>query len=338
MTIPRILFRVDGGRVWGVSLGHLMRSLIIAKQLLSKYCVSYVMKDYPDGIQLVRDLGIEVFTIATGDDSDETIITLAEKIKPAVLIFDLRINPYTRLYDWARENSVRSVVFEITPTCQGAPDVLINESFVKEFTHYTFTHPITQYATGPQYFFLESLPAIVPLRQEVSSIMVTMGGSDPAGLTEKIVSTLLDWKYFLYTIRVVLGPAFVNISSIERPSAKDSRIQILQNPAEFHYLLSSQDIVITSAGRTLYECACLGRPVIVVPSIEHEAITAESFSKLTGNPSVGFWQDTLSPDTLRRNLDSYLDYQERLRVSERSCRLVDGKGLERVISLIEADG
>ena len=32
-----ILIRVDGGKVWGISMGHVKRSLILAQALADKY-------------------------------------------------------------------------------------------------------------------------------------------------------------------------------------------------------------------------------------------------------------------------------------------------------------
>ena len=101
-------------------------------------------------------------------------------------------------------------------------------------------------------------------------------------------------------------------------------------------ILSQQDIVITSAGRTLYECAYQGRPGIVVPSIEHEGKTSAEYSRLTGGFDVKLWRDEESPNIILQSLREYTrDVSRRKAVFRASRKLVDGKGLKRVLSIVD---
>jgi spore coat polysaccharide biosynthesis predicted glycosyltransferase SpsG len=188
---------------------------------------------------------------------------------------------------------------------------------------------------GPEYFLMAELPEVMPIRQKVYDVMITMGGSDPAGLTKRVLRTTTQ-NPPSYTINVVLGPFFAEHKQIYEFAGSCGLVKIYENPDNFLELLSRQDIVISAAGRTLYECAYLGRPVIVVPSIEHESIISAEFARITGSFDVGLWDELMSPAKINNALNTYiLNPSLRQSVFDSSRELVDGHAMERVLSLFE---
>ena len=148
MSKDKIIYRVDGGRVWGVSMGHVKRAMISAMHLANLYEVVFIMKDYKDGISYVNYSGNAVETIGINDDRDETIVELIKKHDPIKVIFDLRSNPYNSLFDFARDNNIKTIVFDILGDCGGSPDIIINDSFVPEFTSYSLESKKTSLYIG----------------------------------------------------------------------------------------------------------------------------------------------------------------------------------------------
>ena len=329
-----LLFRVDGGRIWGTSMGHIRRALLVAGALKDKYDVIFVMKNYSDGVGFVRDRGIVVDTIGTDDDTDKTIIDLCEKFKPQKLFVDLAVCPYNQLFEYARLNNISSVIFDIAGKFSGDADILINDSFVREFTEYPEISSRTSKYLGPKYFIMEnsSIPILAP--KEIEDIMITMGGSDPSGTTVKILRSLPD-TFSEFKVNIVLGPLFIGKDEIQQIADSSDFISIYDNPVDFIRLLSQQDLVITAAGRTLYECAFFGKTVIMVPTIEHEAIASREYSILTGSLDIGRWEDKRSPLRLSEALAAYQsDFSIRQGIHEKSRQLVDGQGLKRVLEVI----
>ncbi|GKT37699.1 hypothetical protein ADUPG1_003637, partial [Aduncisulcus paluster] len=100
------------GEVWGVSMGHAMRSGILARKIAPEYEVTYLMKAYEDGQDYVRDQGFRVVSISIDDDSDETVIKACKEIQPELLICDLIKTPYTELFDYCRAVDIRTIVFD----------------------------------------------------------------------------------------------------------------------------------------------------------------------------------------------------------------------------------
>jgi len=328
------LLRVDGGHVWGVAMGHVRRSLLLAKALAHKYNFIFVMKNHVDGVSFVKKQGYRVREISINDDSDETLINLCEELAPEKIIFDLFQNPYEAVFNYARKKKIHTIVFDILGKSKEPSDILINDSFVPAFVLYPFLSKKTKLFYGPKYFILGKAPKIQPVRKAMKDVMLTMGGADPAGLTVKILNVLLE-NALNYRLHVVLGPAFREPQKILNLVAGRKQVIVYQNPKGFLSHLSHQDLVISAAGRTLYECAYFGRPVVVVPSIEHEAIVSSEFGMCTGNLDIGLWDETSSPAKIKAALDRYNNAPSIRRTIFKTSRcLVDGLGLKRVLHVI----
>lgn len=329
-----IVFRVDAGKVWGTSTGHIKRALLLLDKLKEKYNVVFIMKDYPDGVGFVKKQGVAVSAISTDDNSDKTLIQLCEKYKPEKLIIDLSVCSYISLFEYTLSNNIKTIIFDVVGSFSANADILINDSFVREFTAYPEISSTTKKYIGPKYFIMEDTSVPIPPSKAISEIMVTMGGSDPAGLTVKIINSLPE-VCGGYTVNVVLGPLFTEQEQIRQAVHSRAFIHVYNNPPDFIRLLCRQDLVITAAGRTLYESAFFGKPVITVPSIEHEAITSREYACLTGSIDIGLWHDKESPARLAKAIDTYQsDPGISGQVYEKSRSLVDGCGLRRVLEII----
>ena len=332
---PAILFRVDGGRVWGVAMGHIKRSLVLAKALANQYHFIFVMKAYADGVSFVKKQGYQVEEIPIVDDRDETLINLCENYSPKKIIFDLFRNSYDSVFEYAREKKIQTIVFDITGKCKGIPDILINDSFVPSFVQYPHLSGKTRLYCGPKYFLLDRPSKIIPLRKAVKNVMITMGGADPADLTVKVLSSLVG-NFSRFRIHVVLGPAYVGKQRILDLATGQANVRIYENPRNLFKLISVQDVVISAAGRTLYECAYFGRPVAVVPSIKPESISSKEFARCTGSLDIGLWDERKSPGKLKAAIDKYNeDYFLRKSIFQKSRHLVDGFGIKRVTRILK---
>ena len=331
-----MLFRVDGGKVWGISMGHIKRSLILSTALAkNKYRVIYIMKNYPDGVAYVRQYGFYVDTIDVEDNSDDCLIALCKKYSPKHVIIDIFHLYYNVFFQYARENSIQTIVFDTLGNCVGQPDILFNDSLVSKFTDYSHLNGKTKTFIGPKFFMIEDTPEIVQISNDkVQNIMITMGGSDPAGLTIKILRSMIE-RLLEFNVNVVLGPSFNEEKDVYALLETRHSVVIYKNPENFLNLLSRQDIVISSAGRTLYECAYFGRPSIIVPSIEHERETAKEYAKHVDVFDVGLWDEMLSPDKIFRAITQYKNnYYLRKNAFTLGRTLVDGSGLKRIIRII----
>jgi UDP-2,4-diacetamido-2,4,6-trideoxy-beta-L-altropyranose hydrolase len=331
-----IIFRVDGGKVWGISSGHIKRSTILASDLKDQFDILFVMKNYQDGTDLIRKHNFCVLTINVDDEYDETFIDICKNYSPIMVIFDLYHNPYSSFFKYARNNNIITIVFDILGRFTGSANAIINDSFVSTFISYPDNQAATKLYLGPKYFMLPKSPASSPLNNMVNNIMITMGGSDPAGLTVKIINSLKDNEYD-FGINVILGPLFQDKESIYELIKQINVAKIIANPPDLMDIINNQDFVICSAGRTLYECAYLGRPIIIAPTIEHEEVTAAAYSQKTGCINIGIWDERLSPRRLREAVKEYAnDLPMRQAISSAGKHIVDKFGNKRVLNIIKS--
>ena len=113
--------------------------------------------------------------------------------------------------------------------------------------------------------------------QHFRSVLISYGGEDPAGLTERCTRWLIESEAFLPdALTVVLGPLF-------GPRTLPEGVKLLQAPPDLSEQLYRYDLVCTSFGLTAYEAGYAGCGVILLnPSRYHLQL-----SRLAGFPSVG---------------------------------------------------
>ncbi|MCU7834978.1 MAG: hypothetical protein KZQ83_06940 [gamma proteobacterium symbiont of Taylorina sp.] len=328
----QILVRVDAGKVWGISMGHARRIILLTEKLRNQYDIVFIMKDYKDGIDYIKSYNYPIEVIDIHDDSSDSLILLCKKNNPKCIIFDMFSINYDSLFQYTRKNKIQTIIFDILSKCSVEPDMLFNDSFVPEFVNYQQIEHETQKFIGPEYFVMPDAVKPKVLKPEVQHIVLSMGGSDPACLTEKIAKVICLPNNI--QLSIILGPSFEFHDKILDIIKHKDNIDIVVNPDNFIEYISHKDIIITSAGRTLYECAFLGLPSIIVPSITHEETTARVFAEITGSVNLGIWHEN-SAELLNKAIEDYCEnFKYRSIMSKRGRKVVDGNGLQRVYNLI----
>lgn len=195
---------------------------------------------------------------------------------------------------------------------------------------------------GPAYMILHPrLTAMKPIeiRSKVSEVLINSGGSDPFNLTTKIVRALRHTPNST-RFHVVAG------SSMRKDHLAELRCAIHHAGNNFLFyhglehetmidLIANMDMAITAAGNLLYELCFLGIPSLVICHHQRHQRVAEAFASRQAvvNLGVGY---RLSQYAIR---NAYIalsnDDKKRRSLAEAACRVVDGKGLERIISLIQ---
>lgn len=98
-----------------------------------------------------------------------------------------------------------------------------------------------------------------------SRILITFGGTDPNQLAARCATLLAERPD--YEIRVIVGPGAV-------PTAFPDGVEIVQHVRNMATEMARADLILTSAGRTVYEAAAVGTPVVVLGQNAREATHA----------------------------------------------------------------
>jgi UDP-2,4-diacetamido-2,4,6-trideoxy-beta-L-altropyranose hydrolase len=162
--------------------------------------------------------------------------------------------------------------------------------------------------------------------QNVPSITVMLGGSDPRGLTKQIALHILK-NFKDYATVVVVGPAFKDFESLQKLEEEFAKLTVHCNPQALVDLLSSTELVITAAGGSVGELCTLGQMAICLVVVDNQK------AALARCPyPVVDAREHLSLLLLEERIkEALMETHMTLNIRERARRLIDGKGCSRIL-------
>jgi spore coat polysaccharide biosynthesis protein SpsF len=169
-----------------------------------------------------------------------------------------------------------------------------------------------------------------------SLVLVTMGGSDPAGLTLKTIEALDLLDEDFETV-VVLGPGFAHYKGLRHLLGRSHRhFEIWQNVGDMSRLMARADLAVASFGVTAYELAAMSVPSIFLCLTEDHAESASAFVEAGMAVCLGVFSkitDQVLAQAVRLLLSNT---SERLRMAGRAIGRVDGWGTTRIARMMAA--
>jgi UDP-2,4-diacetamido-2,4,6-trideoxy-beta-L-altropyranose hydrolase len=275
----KFIFRVDGNEKLGI--GHVIRCLTLAdeiKRRRAKSEILFITKD-ETAKSIIEHGGYNA--IKASNNGTEIVTYFADEKTLFITDFLNTDNSYVSTIK-KKANCKILCIDNNTKLKKIDADIVINANVFekKEFRVINGTHCYT----GPKYMILrkeiEKLREIKKkVRDEVKSIFVIFGGSDPCNFTVKIAKALEDLKNTI-DIYLVPGPAFLHHEILDQFLLETNReFHILYAPENLLEKMKGADMAITAGGITLYEFAALGTPSITIPQVRHQNEIAKIFSK-----------------------------------------------------------
>lgn len=176
-----------------------------------------------------------------------------------------------------------------------------------------------------------------PLGPEVERVAVTMGASDPAGATARVLAALPAGRL---EILVVLGPDFRTDRALTEAAsaceARGHRLELASRPADLAARLAACDLAISSAGGTLAELAYLGRPTVAIAIAPDQVANARRHAAaglVAGGWPLAELTDAALADELRALI---ADPDRRRALARRGAATTDGRGAARVVAALTA--
>ena len=185
-------------------------------------------------------------------------------------------------------------------------------------------------------------PSSYQVRDKVTQILITTGGSDPYFAAGAIADALLGdtmMQQQKMHLHVVSGPFNQYADALRDRYGHAAQITIHEQVKNLRSLLLESDVVISAAGSTIYEVSSLGVPMIVFYYAENQRQGAEALAAGTEIVNAGCFAKEGSAvadrigEAVRRCIDDSA-YRERLCQQERA--LVDGSGAHRIAEQIRA--
>jgi spore coat polysaccharide biosynthesis predicted glycosyltransferase SpsG len=128
------------------------------------------------------------------------------------------------------------------------------------------------------------------LRKQLSSILVTLGGSDTYGVTVRVVQILKEMNL---TATIVIGPAFMHMNKLDEVLTEGFTLKrgVPSMIEEFY----RHDLAITGGGITPFEANASGLPCVVIANELFEIPVGKELQRLGGSIFAGHHGSLTSP-------------------------------------------
>jgi UDP-2,4-diacetamido-2,4,6-trideoxy-beta-L-altropyranose hydrolase len=166
---------------------------------------------------------------------------------------------------------------------------------------------------------------------EVKRIIVCFGGSDPGGLTLRVIPLLKRLKTKAVA-QIVLGAAFPFKNRVADRVKNDFRFFIRHNIAHMAQPLRKADVALISGGTLLYEACSLGTPSVVLSQNRGQDMEVKIFHDRGAVVNLGLHK-AVSDGKILKTLEQVMnDEVSRKKMSLHGMKIVASDGAARIAS------
>ncbi|MAD60110.1 MAG: UDP-2,4-diacetamido-2,4,6-trideoxy-beta-L-altropyranose hydrolase [Myxococcales bacterium] len=291
----RILIRVDGYNKIG--LGHISRTLLLAHHLIDHELLFVSEAQHELGTQILRDSHFPLRAI----DAQQSYDMILDEFKPHLVINDV-LDTDQNSMQALKERGCFVVNFEDLGEGGEVVDVVINALYEDPLPRKNTFWSQAYFCLRDEFRLLEPRPVV----KELKEILITFGGTDPNNFTHRVLELLLAHTQGIM-ITVILGRGYQEVEALESfINAQERPIRLLKDINNISHYMHRADLAFTSAGRTVYEIASLGTPLIILAQNDRELLhTFARYEHGVVNLGLGsHCSDSKLLKTLQRLLDS----------------------------------
>jgi UDP-2,4-diacetamido-2,4,6-trideoxy-beta-L-altropyranose hydrolase len=347
-----IAFRVDGGLYIG--MGHIMRCLSLAKEFKRKndYKVYFISK-YKAGIDKIKEENFEViqlkhknvvntvgFNYGNPEELDkeaEEIVDIITKYKIDLLFIDsynvteeyfLIVKPHVERLAYI--DDLNKFVYPV--------DILINGNIAAECMDYKKYSENQIMLLGAKYNLIRDEFRNLPkreIKEKVEEIMITTGGSDPYNMSVKLLNIIMgDEELKNLIINVIVGNDFTNKEELIKINQVSKNVILHENIKYISKIMLKSDVAISSGGSTLYELCVCGTPTLAFIYADNQEYIVRKMDELGYLQNLGWYYELKNEQFINSLKNMIYNYYFRIKLSDKQNKLVDVKGVERIVSIL----
>jgi len=344
--------RADGNNQIGI--GHVMRCLTIADALkeIGENVVFFAAD--PGCEEVITARGFQCCVLKTSFDDMESELELLQTVMEKTKVDRLLIDSYyvTEEYLNRLRECVATIYLDDVDSFPYPVDLLVNYNVFAKALDYPYgveytenakrssvvKEDITQVLAGPKYAPVrkEFAECRTEVKEEVSEILITLGGSDAHNLSYKISKALL--KATDACLNVVCGPFNLHKQALYELSANESRMTVCENVKDMWNLMRKCDLAVSAAGSTMCELAAAGVPAVTFSFVENQRRIAETFGAKEAAVSVGHYEvkeEEIFLQAVADEVKSLMASKEkRKKLVQNASEMVDGLGAMRIARVI----
>jgi len=303
-------------------MGHFFRSLLYAS-FLQKRHVPFILliNDDEKAVEILKNKGVPFQIVDYADEADwET--PLIEKYRADVWLQD-KFETHISMAEHITKNDILFCAVD-----EFGPGVELCDIHFGGMIYLT-GHEVggKKIYCGPEYVILNpEIDSYRRVRRKVYNVIVSLGGSDPYGMTVEAVDQLCKTDL---NVEVIIGPDFSHRAELDRVNAKN--YPVLQNVPSLIEEFSRFDFAITGGGVTCCEASSSGLPCMIIANAPHEVNTGLFMEKRGGAIYAGSYEGW-NKEIISRITD--LDIE---RMSMAGIETFDTKAIERIFSIVEQE-
>ena len=343
-----VLLRTEASTVIG--FGHLSRCLTLAAAFRKQQvaCVMALSRESSDAAEsLDRNIDVRILDVEPASAHDaEATARLATTLGTSAVIAD----HYGFRENWLRRiqgSALRCAYVDDFATGRYDCAAVLNHNVYADGILLNAPAACIQ-LLGPAYALVRA--SFVAARERRSAerllevperILVTLGGSDATGTTQQMLSWLSKAGLGALPpmhVKVVLGPAFQSIDEVRDLASLPSahHVEIVTGISDLSGLCEWADLVITAAGVTCLEVACVGVPMLAVCLADNQRKTAEGVVQRGMALNLGE-HNVLTEETFLQSVAALRrDAGARRSMVRAQHIIVDGRGPQRAASGLAA--
>lgn len=323
------LFRLDANSQIGT--GHLMRCLALADELTGQGArCGFICQPLPEPLRAL--LGQHrYFPI---QNEDEALLCLANTAHRVLIIDHYELDAHFE--HRARQFSRYLLVIDDLADRQHEADWLLDQGPLRNPQDYqSKVNPECQLLLGAAYALLR--PTFLDHRKAASRAfqrgLISFGGADPVHACWRCLQSLSATPWLARCEWTVLAgaanPDWDRLQAWIQQQA--TPIHLLRHTDQVAALLAEQDFAIGAAGGMMWERCCIGLPTLAIPIVDNQIFNDRviQYFQLGERLPLADLQQANKLDQALQQLQKKAEFYRK-----NSQRLVDGRGLARLASLL----
>jgi UDP-2,4-diacetamido-2,4,6-trideoxy-beta-L-altropyranose hydrolase len=341
--LPWLLVRADANAAQGT--GHVMRSLALAEAWQQQGGTAVFLGSIQQPLReriIATGFGYQHITAAWPDPSDlHSTLSVLDGINrqtneiPWIVLDGYHFDPTYQ--GMLRAAGCRLVVIDDTAHLPFYDaDIIVNQAINAEKLGYDAASD-TRLLLGTRYALLRS--EFRPWRgmkgstaQIACKVLVTLGGSDDANVTLKVIQALgrlcvPDWE-----AKIVAGPLNPHLDELKRAIQPFSSSMHLETDAtHLSELMAWADIAVAAGGTTSWELAFMSVPTALLILADNQVAVAQGLEDFEVAHVVGIGAKVSSIEIANALQALMHDRPRREEMARMGNIVVDGRGAERVV-------
>lgn len=339
--------------------GHVMRCLSLAKAFETRHHeVIFITSNLQGNINLIiEDNGYRQFVLTeeskafldidkVADEKDqlkdaENVLKIFQKENIDMAIVDC----YNLDYKWESviKDKYPLMVIEDFPSRKHDCDIFLDSTFGRDKSEYSHKISYEEVLIGVNFIpirdeFCKERNVDPPnISKKVRQILLTMGSVDKKNTLLSILNILEKIKLSISDIKfnVLAGSSNKNINSLMKfASVSSLDLNIIPSSNNVSKLISASDLVISAAGTTLWECFCLGAPLLAVKTASNQQSNVEICKRENLSKTCDI-DNNFSENFSSTFLELINNFNIRKELSLNAFNGVDGNGAIRIIKSVE---